>query len=163
MPRQKKQHLKRRKDGRYCCKYHGLQFMGASEDEALALRDEYKRREAEGYFSMQEQLFSVYAMKWITAYKAHLTTGPYNTHVRMLNKFIAIVGDKPMQEITPTDISGFYQAFAGMSASTIHSARDTIKGVFKAAAADGIIKRDPSASIDPPKGTKGTHREITQE
>ena len=48
MPRIKKQHLKRRADGRYCCKYHGIQFMGNTEDEALRAREEYKRAEAEG-------------------------------------------------------------------------------------------------------------------
>ena len=45
MPRQKKQQLKRRKDGRFCCKYKGIQFMGGSSDEALALREEYKQLE----------------------------------------------------------------------------------------------------------------------
>jgi hypothetical protein len=36
MPRPKKQHLKQRKDGRFCCVYHGKQFMGNTEEEALA-------------------------------------------------------------------------------------------------------------------------------
>ena len=40
MPRQKKQHLKRRKDGRYCCRYAGLQFMGRTEEEARAAAKE---------------------------------------------------------------------------------------------------------------------------
>lgn len=161
MPRQKKQHLKQRKDGRYCCRYHGLQFMGASEEEALALREEYKRQEKNAL--ARPEMFSAYAKKWIVAYKSHLTAAPYNTHVRILNKFLDTIGDKAMQEITPSDVSAFYQLYAGMSASSIHSARDTIKGVFKAALADGVIEKDPSASVTPPKGTKGTHREITKE
>ena len=163
MPRIKKQHLKQRKDGRYCCVYHGKQFMGNTEDEALAARDAYKRREASGEFAVENIRFFDYGAKWVKAYKSHLTEAPYDTHVRMLNRFIDSIGNKLMTEITPTDISTFYQLFAGMSASTIHSARDTIKGVFKAALADGVIKKDPAANVDPPKGTKGTHREITQE
>lgn len=163
MPRQKKQVLARRKDGRYCCKYHGIQFMGNSSDEALAARDEYKRQERSGELAGAQVYFADYAMKWVEAYKSHLTTGPYNQHVRMLNKWIEINGNKPMAQITPTDVSSYYQRFAKMSASSIHAARDTIKGIFKAAVADGILIRDPAEKITPPKGTKGTHRAITEE
>ena len=42
MPRVKKQHLKRRADGRYRCKYNGVQFYGATEEETLAAREAYK-------------------------------------------------------------------------------------------------------------------------
>ena len=163
MPRIKKQHLKQRSDGRYRCKYNGIEFYGASEEEALALRDEYKRQEASGVFKSENIRFSEYATRWIKAYKSHLTDAPYNTHARMLNKWLDNIDNQYMRDITPTDISEFYQLFAGMSASTIHSARDTIKGIFKAALADGIIQKDPSANIDPPKGIKGTHREISIE
>lgn len=37
-----RQHLKQRKDGRYVCKYHGIQFMGWTEHEAMEARDAYK-------------------------------------------------------------------------------------------------------------------------
>ena len=163
MPRQKKQHLKRRKDGRFACRYKELWFYGETEDEALQAREEYKDAEKRGELSRQQEYFGAYSMRWLEAYKAHLTTGPYNTHVRNLNKWLEIIGDKRMDEYTPTDVSQFYQHFAKMSASTIHSTRDTIKGVFKAALADGLITRDPSATVTPPKGSKGTHRAITAE
>ena len=45
MPRQKKQHLKRRKDGRFACRYKDQWFYSADPDEALAMREEYKRLE----------------------------------------------------------------------------------------------------------------------
>lgn len=155
--------MKQRADGRYCCKYRGIQFMGATSDEALALRDEYKRREAAAASMPEDKHFGEYAARWVQAYKSHLTAGPYNTHVRMLNRFLEKTGNPLMREITPTDISAFYQLFAGRSSSTIHAARDTIRGVFRAALADGVIEKDPSAGVEPPKGTKGTHREITRE
>ena len=163
MPRQKKQHLKRRKDGRYCAVYHGIQFMGNTEDEALQARENYKQAEKSVSSGQEIPFFSDYAMKWLSSYKAHLTTGPYNQHVRNLNKWIEHIGNKPITNYTPSDVSKYYQLFAGMSAATIHSARDTIKGVFKAAFADDIIEKDPSANITPPKGTKGTHRAILPE
>lgn len=163
MPRAKKQHLKQRADGRYACRYKDQWFYGATEDEALQAREEYKQAEKRGDFSARRQPFSSYAMDWVSAYKSHLTAAPYNQHVRTLNRFAAFITDKPISEVTPTDISKFYQQYAGKSASTIHSIRDTLKGVFKAAYADGIIKKDPTSSITPPKGSKGTHRAITEE
>lgn len=164
MPRQKKQHLKRRKDGRFACRYKNLWFYGDTEEEALLSREDYKQAEKRGELSGKDKpYFGEYAMRWLFAYKAHLTTGPYNQHVRNLNKWISFIGDKAIDQYTPSDVSTFYQHFAGMSASSIHSARDTIKGVFKAALADDFIKKDPSATITPPKGMKGTHRAITQE
>ena len=40
MPRKKKEHLKKRKDGRYCCKYKGIAFYSyVSDEDALALSD----------------------------------------------------------------------------------------------------------------------------
>lgn len=163
MPRQKKQHLKRRKDGRYCAVYHGIQFMGNTEEEALQARETYKQNERLAGKYQVIPSFSEYAMKWLSAYKAHLTTGPYNQHVHNLNKWIENIGNRPITDYTPSDVSKYYQLFAGMSSSTIHSARDTIKGIFKAAFADDIINKDPSANITPPKGTKGTHRAILPE
>ena len=135
--------------------------MGWSEDEALDLRDEYKRNEER--IIANKLYFSSYGLEWLKAYKSHLTTGPYNTHVRNLNKFMDVCGDRYIYEYKPSDISRFYQSFVGKSASTINSARDTVKGVFKAALADGYIMKDPTESITPPKGPKGTHRAITQQ
>ena len=40
MGRQKKQHLKRRKDGRYCAVYKGIQSMGNTKAAALLARDD---------------------------------------------------------------------------------------------------------------------------
>ena len=55
MPRPKKQHLKQRKDGRYCAVYKGIQFMGQTEAEALQAREEYKRKEHGGGSEMGDR------------------------------------------------------------------------------------------------------------
>lgn len=163
MPRLKKQVLTRRADGRYRCKYKGIEFYGSTSDEALAAREEYKRREMKGELPLNRLTIGEYGERWLQAYKSHLTTAPYNTHVRMLNRWIDIIGNSPLAEVTPSDVSRFYQLFAGMSASTIKSARDTVRGVFKAALADGLIQRDPTSNVPLPRGEKGTHRAITQQ
>ena len=62
MPREKKPTLKKRKDGRYKCVYHGIQFYGATPEEAFAARDEYKLNEKRGF---QRQTVSEYALPWL--------------------------------------------------------------------------------------------------
>lgn len=163
MPRQKKQHLKRRKDGRYCCKYHGIQFMGATEEEAFALRDEYKQQEKSGEFKRKNQNFYEYAMQWMQDYKSHLAQRAYNSMVSTLERFINTIGNKLLSAYTPSDISRFYQRYNGMSASEISKVQHTIQGVFKSAYNDEIIRKDPTERIKAPKGYKGSHRAITPE
>lgn len=161
MARVKKQVLKKRPDGRYCCTYHGRFFYGRTSDEALAAREEYKRREAAGEFAPENTRISAYGARWLQAYKSHLTTAPYNQHVRMIERLIAQVGDLRLRDVTPSDIALFFRSFDGYSSSTIHDARDTVRGLFRAALADGLIDRDPTFAVPVPKGTRGTHRAIT--
>lgn len=161
MPRQT---LKQRPDGRYACKYKGIFFYGKTQSEALAAREAYKRDEARG-LTRQSLCPSVaeYAAKWLPTHKAHLTQAPYNTHARILNRFCAMYGDDAMDKITASDIQEFYNTLQGRSQSSINDARDTVKGMFKAALADRVIQFDPCLSATPPKGSKGTHRAITQQ
>ena len=42
MPRAKKQHLKKRKDGRYACRYKDQWFYSLDEDEALTFQAKWK-------------------------------------------------------------------------------------------------------------------------
>lgn len=160
MPRPRKQHLKPRPDGRFACRYKSLWFYGKTEEEALQARQEYKEQEKQG---RQQILFSAYAMDWLKAYKSHISPGPYNTYARILTQWIDYAGDRPIESYTPMDISGFYQTFSGMSYSTIHKVRITLRAVFRSALSDGHILRDPAANVAPPKGQKGTHRAITPE
>lgn len=161
MPRQT---LKQRKDGRYACKYKGIFFYGQTQSEALAAREAYKRDEARG-LTRQPLCPSVYdySAKWLPTHKAHLTQAPYNTHARILNRFCAMYGDEPMDRVTASEIQEFYNTLQGLSQSSINDARDTVKGMFKAALADRVIQFDPCLSATPPKGSKGTHRAITQQ
>ena len=76
MPREKRQHLKRRADGYYVCRYKDQWFYSLDEDDCLEQRKEYKRLE-------KLQLLSVptvedYANKWITrAYPSAVLTGVF--------------------------------------------------------------------------------------
>ncbi len=162
MPRQK---LTQRADGRYRCKYKGKEFYGDTPREAQQKRDEYKRMLDAGIKAESLGLtVKAYAMRWVSTYKAHLTDGPYNTHVRILNRFCDHegIGLRRMQDIDSIDIQGFYNTAEGKSHSYICDMRDTIKGLFKFALADRVIQHDPTIKAKVPKGKKGSHRAITQ-
>ena len=154
--------LKMRPDGRYRVKYKEKYFYGYTQSEAYAARDEYKRMLERGL--REEQLgisVKAYAAKWVATHKAHVSNNMYDTHVRILNRFCDLYGEKRMMDITPTDIQAFYNQYASMSQKTINAHRDTIKGMFKTALGDRVITFDPCLGANPPKGTKGSHRAIS--
>lgn len=162
----KKTKLKQRKDGRYACRADGHWFYGATEAEALDKRKEYLRMRAKG---MTEEAYgmtvSVYAARWVSVYKANLTRGPYNTLVRMLNKFCQHdnIGDRLLRSITAIDVQSFYNSAAGMSYSYVRSMRGAVRGMFRGAIADRIIDYDPTEKAKLPEAQKGSHRAITDE
>ena len=161
MPRQT---LKQRPDGRYACRYKGKFFYGSTQSEALAAREAYKRMEEQGLNAKGSRMScNDYSARWVSVHKAHLTPAPYNTHVRILERFCSMYGEKSMQEITATDIQSFFNSLSGKSQSSINDARDTLKGMFRSALADRLILHNPFDSVVIPKGTSGTHRAITQQ
>ena len=162
MSRQKKQHLKRRADGRYCCRWKDKQFMGRTEDEALQAREAYKRAVLSG-LKPSSITFSQYAEKWLKSHKNGISERSRTRYKLHHRNFVESAGDKPLAQYVPSDISQFFQHYIGKSSSSILQASLAIGGVFRSAVADRIILSDPTQSIKPPKGTHGTHRAITQE
>lgn len=162
MPRQT---LSQRQDGRYKCKYKGRQFYGATQKEAFAKRDEYKRMLERGIKEEASGLpVSVYATRWVQTYKANLSDASYNAYVRILRHFCEHegIGARSMQSIGAMDVQDFYNQYQGKSKSTISKVRNTIRAMFRSALADRVILYDPTFNATPPKGSAGTHRAITQ-
>lgn len=166
MPRIKRQRLKRRSDGRYCCKYHDIQFMGNTEEEALQAREEYKRQEAERiYMRSDQQTVKDYADYWLPIHKADVKDSTFNAYKSILAHVLPPIADLRLSEVTSDDIAEMFSKLKGMSASYIHKARILTTAIFQSAVDAGYILRNPCAasSIHPPKGTRGTHRTITDE
>lgn len=165
MPRQKKQHLKQRKDGRFACRYKDLWFYGDTEDEALDARDEYKRQEASGAFRYTASpTLNEYAKKWLPIAKPNVRASTYNESAALMEKLLQECGEKQIKDILPSDIKAVYSThFNGLSDRYIRSARQLYTSLFEAAVADGMIQRNPAQekSAQPHKGTKGGHRAIT--
>ena len=165
MPRIKKQRLKRRKDGRYCCKYHGIQFMGWTEDEALQARERYKRQEAEGRYISENPTVGQYAEKWLKLHKANVSPKCYRDYEKQLEALSAVIGNKYMDAVTVDDAALVWSHYAGYSASTIKRAKMLFVAMFDTAVENDLCRKNPfkAKHAQPPKGYSGSHRALTDE
>lgn len=163
MPRQT---LKQRSDGRYRCKYKGLEFYGNTQSEALAAREAYKRMEEAGLRRESEgETVVSYAMRWLPVHKVGIRVSTYNAYAHYLDVLSSVIGEKLLRDVTPTDVKAVYAEYLGMSDSTIKKAASLYKALFDSAMGDGLCKANPCKSdrAKPHKGSKGTHRAITDE
>lgn len=164
MPRAKKQHLKKRKDGRYACRYKDQWFYSTDPDEPLAMREEYKRLEKAKIGSMPT--VKDYAEKWlIRAYPsiAETTRNGLKIHLKKLSDAI---GNFPIDLIKPSDIKEIYSTrYLGMSNSYIKAGKQLFSALFDSAVADGYIRFNPARdrTAKPHKGTENSHRAITDQ
>lgn len=165
MPREKKPTLKKRKDGRYKCVYHGIQFYGNSPDEAFAAREEYKRNEQRGF---SKQTVDEYALPWLKrAYpKGSVSDSTYTGLAIHLQHLIDQIGRKQLSDIIPSDIKEIYaKEYAGRSNSYIRSAKQLYCALFDAAQADGLIRFNPARdkSAKPHTGKKPKERKLSKQ
>lgn len=166
MPRPKKQVLKQRADGRFCCRYHGMQFMGNSSDEALAAREEYKRLEAQGIAAQaQGPTVREYAMKWLPLHKSGVSDKCYNDYAKQLEALFPVMGMKRLQDVTVDDAAAVWQHYKGYSASTVKRSRMLYVALFDAAIENDLCRKNPFRGkfAQPPKAPAGTHRALTDE
>ena len=166
MPRQKKQRLKRRKDGRYCCVYHGVQFMGNTDEEALAKREEYKRQEQLDELIRENPTVGQFAERWLKNRSAGIRMATHNAMVTHLKKLCDEIGDLYVREVKPSDIKKVYTTrYTDFSENYIQHAKSLFAALFTSAVDDGIIAVNPALAggAAPHKGVRGSHRAITAE
>lgn len=164
MPRQKKQRLKQRPDGRYRCAYKGHLFYGRDPDEALALREEYKRQEESGEFQRQNPTVKQYAEAWLPKRVVDVAAQTKKELTGLLKKLTDAMGDEYVKNVVPSDIKGVYtDQFAGYSDSYIRAAAQLYRALFDAAVDDGLIRTNPARqkSAKPHRGTQAESRAIT--
>ena len=153
--------LKRRPDGRYCTRYKGKDFYGATQSEAFAARDAFKRMLEQGL--KREALgitVEAYASRWVCVHKQNVQPNTFRSYTHILARFCEQYGMMPIRDIDGTDIQEFYNLYSEKSQSTIHTMYVTIKGMFTQAFADRAIIYNPTLAAHPPTGKKGTHRAI---
>ena len=165
MPRQKKQKLKRRKDGRYACRYKDQWFYSyISDDDALTQREEYKRMEKQGIVSAS--FVQEYAENWVDRAFPEVSTSTKTGLKIHLKKLYKSLGDVRFDEVLPSNIKDVYSTeYKGLSNSYIKSAKQLFASLFDAAVADGMIKSNPvrEKAAKPQKGKEGGHRAITEQ
>ena len=162
MPRERKPTLKRRKDGRYKCKYNGMQFYGNTPEEAFAMRDAYKRQQQTGY--SVNQTVSDYALPWLERSFPRVANSTYAGLAIHLQHLIDEIGGKRISDIKPSDIKGIYSSqYTDCSNSYLKAARQLYSSLFDSAVADGVIRSNPARdrTAKPHRGTTGGHRSIT--
>lgn len=162
MPREKKQRLKKRKDGYYVCRYKKEWFYSLDPDDALAQREEYKRLEKQALLSVPS--VSEFSEKWINiAYPSvsKTTKCQLRIHLRKLNDSI---GEKLLTDVKPSDIKQIYSnQYLGLSKSYISAGKQLFCSLFDSAVADGYLRVNPARdkTAKPHRGTEGSHRQIT--
>lgn len=159
MPREKKPRLKRRKDGRYKCKFQGVQFYGNTPEEAFALRDAYKESVNKGFSSRTTVID--YSLPWLKRTFPTVANSTYAGLAIHLQHLIDSIGEKRIGEVIPSDIKEVYSThYAGLSASYAKSARQLYCSLFDSAVADGLCRSNPARekTAKPHKGNKPKDR-----
>ena len=166
MPRAKKQHLKRRADGRYACRYKDKWFMGNTEDEALEAREQYKASEKAGVLIVKNRTVKSYAESWLPIAYPEVAKSTYKGLAIHLKKLVAQVGDMTLAEVKPLQIKEVYsKQYAGLSNSYILSGKQLFCQFFDSAIADGYCYSNPARAknAQPHKGSVNGHRQITDQ
>jgi integrase len=156
--------LKQRPNGYYIAWYHGKQFVSKSESEAKAKRDRYKYECEHGIEQIEPISVFDLADQWLPVAKAGASKATYNQYASIMEKMTANIGDKLVSAVTPGDIKKVWMSFVGLSQSYINKASFLYKAFFQYAIDNGYCKTNPiiSQSAKPHKGTKGTHRCLTE-
>ena len=160
MPRQKKP--KKRSDGRYRVRYHGIEFYSDTPDGALALREEYKRNERAGIVS--RQTVADYALPWLKRSFPSVADSTYTGLAIHLQHLIDEIGNKRIEAVVPSDIKAVYSIqYKDCSNSYLKSAKQLFSALFDSAVADGLCRSNPARdkTAKPHKGTAPKTRPIT--
>ena len=165
MPREKKVHLKRRKDKRFRARYHGKEFYSyISQEDADAKRQAYKEQEKTGI--MLKQTVSSYALPWLRRTFPKVADSTYTGLAIHLQHLIDEIGNRRIDSIVPSDIKAVYSAqYRDCSNSYLKSARQLFCSLFDSAVADGLCRSNPARdkTAKPHKGKAGKHRPITDQ
>ena len=166
MPRQKKQHLKQRPDGRFVAYYKGKPFYGKTEDEAIARREAFKRSEITGDFSRRNVTVFEYGLKWLKIAHPAVSDSTYKGLAIHMQHLVNHQGNTLINDVKPLDIKTVYSTeYKNASNSYIKAAKQLYVAMFDSAVADGICRVNPARqkSAQPHRGTEGGHRAITEQ
>ena len=151
MPRQK---LTKRADGTYRCRYHGKEFYGKTQTEALKARDAYIELERTGLNpELKDVTFLEYSKKWLSVYRSECCQSLQKQYIGFV-EYAATKLRPLMREITATDMQSLCNSLAPYSSSYVTKFMATMRSIFASAVADGVILRNPTEALRHPKTKK---------
>lgn len=167
MPRQKKQKLKQRKDGRYVAYYKDKAFYSTiSSDDALAQREEYIRQVKNGDYMDRKITVFDYALKWLKVSHPAIADTTYRGLSIHIQHLVNQIGAIPVCEVKPLQIKEVYSVeYKNVSNSYLKAAKQLFSALFDSAVADGLCRTNPARQkpAQPHKGSEGGHRAITDQ
>lgn len=164
MPREKKQKLKKRADGRYRCRYKGIEFYSTDPDDALEQREEYKRNEKAGL--IRQASVTDYALPWLKRTYPNVANSTKTGLAIHIQHLIDEIGNKQISNIIPSDIKRVYSSrYQNVSNSYLKAARQLFSALFDSAVADGLCRSNPARdkTAKPHKGSLPNTRPITKQ
>ena len=155
---------KKRGDNLYRYWYKGKQFYGKTDAEAKTKRDEYKYECEHGIEKPDPVTVLDLAEKWLPVAKAGVAKGTYNQYATIMEKMTSVIGDKLVSAVSPADIKKVWVGYVGLSQSYIDKAKFLYKSFFQYAIDNRYCLSNPmmAESTKPHRGTKGTHRCLTE-
>ena len=109
--------------------------------------------------------FARWVETWLETYKKPSVQASTYTETkrRVAKTFIPDLGNLKVSEIKPTNIQTCINRLEGKANSTIRKNVIDIKSIFKYAAINDIIIKDPTLGIITPAGYSGSRRALTQQ
>ena len=167
MPRIKKQTLKKRKDGRFACRYKDQWFYSAvSSDDALAQREAYIRAIKNGDYQNKMVTVFDYGVNWLKIAHPTVSETTYRGLSIHLQHLVNRLGNTPICDVKPLQIKEVYSTeYQNVSNSYLKGAKQLFCALFDSAVADGLCRTNPARQkpAQPHKGTEGGHRAITDQ
>ena len=157
--------LTKRSDGYYRAWYKGKQFLGKTAPEAEAKRNAYKYECEHGIEQLKSITLFDFVAQWLPVAKNNVTRHTYNHYTHIFELLTDDCGDKMISSIRPFDIKKAWAKMDGMSQSYINKAHYLYSSMFDSAIEEGYCRVNPvkTKTAKPHKGTKGTHRCLTDE
>ena len=152
MPRQK---LTKRADGYYKVKYHGKQFYGKTQAEAIRLRDEYKAQEQMGLsHDLAGVTFRDYGLNWLETYRTDCGIALQKQYAGMVRFAADQLRKKYIRDINTNDLQVVFNKLSVYSASYVSKFASIMNGIFRNAVSNGALLRNPMDGVQRPKCKK---------
>jgi len=137
---------------------------GKTKKELEENKQELIRRYIGGMHVERDVMFADSVISWYTAYKEPtLSVSSKSCYKSIINKHILpAFKDRQIKSITAPELQIFLNTKSGLSVSTLGYIKAVLTGVFKNAYTNGIIDRDPSATLVRPSAQKESKRALTQ-